>query len=193
MILGHSSKPVCGFSVMEQVRLCAILPMENWYSSSLHQMPGWITVRESHSRALEQGPLLVKTCHIYKMESQAKTQAKNVSIELPPRRSRTAASPFSTVRSAARLWSRSRRSSTTCASTPGSASTSAPSARGRGTRGTCSRGTSAGRTSSCNSPQRKTCRTARWPIRTIECGVRSLATSFCNCLEICYRVVHLVG
>ena len=29
-ILGHSSNPVCGFSMMEQVRLCAVWLMENW-------------------------------------------------------------------------------------------------------------------------------------------------------------------
>ena len=29
-ILGHSSNPACGFSMMEQVRLCAVWPMEDW-------------------------------------------------------------------------------------------------------------------------------------------------------------------
>ena len=29
-ILGHSYNPVCGFTMMEQVRLCAVWPMENW-------------------------------------------------------------------------------------------------------------------------------------------------------------------
>ena len=57
-ILGHSSNPVCGFSMMEQVRLCAVLPMENWLGSSLNQIQVWTTVRESYSRALEQGPLI---------------------------------------------------------------------------------------------------------------------------------------
>ena len=56
-ILGHSSNPVCGFSTMEQVRLCAVWPMENWLGSSLNQIQGWTTVRESYSCALEQGPL----------------------------------------------------------------------------------------------------------------------------------------
>ena len=37
-ILGHSSKPVCGFSMIEQVRLCAIWPMENWLGSSLNHI-----------------------------------------------------------------------------------------------------------------------------------------------------------
>ena len=45
-------------SMMEQVRLCAIWPMENWLGSSLNQIQGWTTVRESYSPALEQGPLL---------------------------------------------------------------------------------------------------------------------------------------
>ena len=56
-ILGQSSNPVCGFSKMEQVGLCAVWLMENWLCSSLNQMQGWTTVQESNSRALERGPL----------------------------------------------------------------------------------------------------------------------------------------
>ena len=56
-ILEHSSNHLCGFSMMEQVRLCAVWPMENWLGSSLNKIQGWTTVRESYSRALEQGPL----------------------------------------------------------------------------------------------------------------------------------------
>ena len=56
-ILVPSSNPVCGFSRMEQVRFCAVWPMENWPDSSLNQTQGWTTVRESYSRALEKGPL----------------------------------------------------------------------------------------------------------------------------------------
>ena len=56
-IIGHSSNPVWGFSMMEQVRLCAVWPMENWLGSSLNQIQGWTTVRESYPRALEQGSL----------------------------------------------------------------------------------------------------------------------------------------
>ena len=44
--------------MMEQVRLCAVWPMENWCGSSLNQIQGWTTVRESYSRALEQEPLI---------------------------------------------------------------------------------------------------------------------------------------
>ena len=36
-VLGHSFNPVCGLSMMEQVRLCAVWPMENWLGSSLNQ------------------------------------------------------------------------------------------------------------------------------------------------------------
>ena len=43
---------------MEQVRLCAVWPTENWLGSSLNQIQGWTTVRESYSRALEQRPLI---------------------------------------------------------------------------------------------------------------------------------------
>ena len=56
-ILGHSSNSVSGFSMTEQVRLCAVWPMENWLGSSLNQIQGWTAVRESYSRALEQGPI----------------------------------------------------------------------------------------------------------------------------------------
>ena len=43
--------------MMEQVRLCAVLPVETWLGSSLTQIQGWTTVRESYSGALEQGTL----------------------------------------------------------------------------------------------------------------------------------------
>ena len=52
-ILGQWSNPVCGFSMT----CCAVGLMENWLGSSLNQIQGWTTVRESYSRALEQGPL----------------------------------------------------------------------------------------------------------------------------------------
>ena len=51
-ILGHSCNPVHGFSVMEQVILCAV-----WLGSSLNQIQGLTTGRESYSRAFELGPL----------------------------------------------------------------------------------------------------------------------------------------
>ena len=57
-ILGHSSSPVCGSSMTEQVRLCVVWPIENWLGSSLNQIQGCTTVQESYSRALEQGPLV---------------------------------------------------------------------------------------------------------------------------------------
>ena len=44
--------------MMEQVRLCAFWLKENWTGSSLNQIQGWTTVRESYRRALEQGPLV---------------------------------------------------------------------------------------------------------------------------------------
>ena len=68
-ILGHSSDPACGFSMMDHVRLCAVWHMENWLDSSLNHIQGWITVRESYSRALEQRslegegrPILLRPC-----------------------------------------------------------------------------------------------------------------------------------
>ena len=44
--------------MMEQVKLCAVLPRENWLGASLNKIQGWTTVRESYSRALKQGRLL---------------------------------------------------------------------------------------------------------------------------------------
>ena len=46
-ILGHSSNPVCGSSMMDLVRLCAVSPMENRLGSSFNQIQGWTNVRQS--------------------------------------------------------------------------------------------------------------------------------------------------
>ena len=43
--------------MMEQARLCAVWPIENWLGSSLNRIQGLNFVRESYSRALEQGSL----------------------------------------------------------------------------------------------------------------------------------------
>ena len=43
-IFRQSSNPVCGFSMTEQVWLCAVWPIENWLASSLKQIQGWTTV-----------------------------------------------------------------------------------------------------------------------------------------------------
>ena len=56
-IFGHSFGPVCGFSMMEQVRLCAVWPMGIWLDSSLNQIQGWTTIRQTYSRGLVQWPL----------------------------------------------------------------------------------------------------------------------------------------
>ena len=41
-ILGYSSNPVCCFSMTEQVRLCAVWPMENMLGTSLNHIHGWM-------------------------------------------------------------------------------------------------------------------------------------------------------
>ena len=41
-IFRQSSNPVCGFSMMEQVRLCAVWPTENWLGSSINHIQGWM-------------------------------------------------------------------------------------------------------------------------------------------------------
>ena len=43
-IFRQSSNPVCGFSVLEQVRLCAVWPTENWLGYSMNHIQGWKTV-----------------------------------------------------------------------------------------------------------------------------------------------------
>ena len=50
--------------MIEQVRPCAVWPTENWLESSLNQIQGWTTVRESYSRASEQGTLLCRPTHL---------------------------------------------------------------------------------------------------------------------------------
>ena len=39
-IFRQSSNPVCGCSMMEQVRLCAVWPMENWLGSPMNRTQG---------------------------------------------------------------------------------------------------------------------------------------------------------
>ena len=51
--------------MMEQVRLCAVWPTENWLGSSLNQILDWMTVRESYSRALEQEALYGREWRFY--------------------------------------------------------------------------------------------------------------------------------
>ena len=58
-----------GFSTMAQVRLRAVWPMENWLGFSLNQIQGWTTVRESYSRALQQGPLVVLRVQLISLHS----------------------------------------------------------------------------------------------------------------------------
>ena len=64
-ILGHSSDPLCGFSMMQQVMLCAVWPMENWLGSYLYHIQGWTTVRGFYSHALEPGSLAAAAESIY--------------------------------------------------------------------------------------------------------------------------------
>ena len=53
-IIRQSSNPVlCGFSMTEQVRLCVVLPTENWLGSSMNPIQGWKTVLESYCHDLE--------------------------------------------------------------------------------------------------------------------------------------------
>ena len=67
-ILGHSSNPVCGFSMMEQVRLRVVWPKENWLGSSLYQIQGW----------LDHCPIILLSC--LRARTSAKSPSDNLSI-----------------------------------------------------------------------------------------------------------------
>ena len=56
-IFRQSFNPVHGFSMMEQGRICAVWPTENWLGSSMNHIQGWRTVWESYFHALEKGCL----------------------------------------------------------------------------------------------------------------------------------------
>ena len=56
-IFRQSFNPVCGFSMMEHVRLCAVYPTENWLGSSVNHIRGWETVWICWCHALEKGCL----------------------------------------------------------------------------------------------------------------------------------------
>ena len=50
-IIGHSSCLACGFSMMEQVRLCAVWPTENWLGSSLNQIQSSLLIWSTDIRS----------------------------------------------------------------------------------------------------------------------------------------------
>ena len=54
-IFRRSPNRACGFSMMEQVRLCAVKPTENRLGSSMNHFQGWKTVWICHCHALEKG------------------------------------------------------------------------------------------------------------------------------------------
>ena len=56
-ILRQSSNPACGFSMTEQVRLCAVWPTENWLGFCMNHLQGWMNVWECCRPALEKGCL----------------------------------------------------------------------------------------------------------------------------------------
>ena len=66
MILGHSSNPVFGFSLMEQVRLFAVWPMENWFGSSMN-----------HKLGLDECLRMLQACYRKKMSDTECDQIDN--------------------------------------------------------------------------------------------------------------------
>ena len=85
-ILGHSSNHVSGFSMVEQVRLSAVWPMENWLVASLNQIQSWTTVRESYSCALEQRPLVERKRKREKERGRGKTKTISVNLQHGPQK-----------------------------------------------------------------------------------------------------------
>ena len=57
----QSSNPVCGFSMMEQVWLCTVCPMENWLGASKTTYRVELMICICYSRALERR-CLVDNC-----------------------------------------------------------------------------------------------------------------------------------
>ena len=63
-LIRQSSNPLCGFSMMEQVRLCAVWSTENWRGSSLNHIQGWMTVWICYWHAPQNRSLLT-TSHVW--------------------------------------------------------------------------------------------------------------------------------
>ena len=61
-IFRQSSNPVCGFSMMEQVRLCAVWPTENCLGSSMNHMQGWRIVLNMLQPCFEKGMSGLSKC-----------------------------------------------------------------------------------------------------------------------------------
>ena len=51
-ILRQSYNPVCGFSMMDQVRPCTVCPIENWLGSSINHIQCWMAVWKCYAHAL---------------------------------------------------------------------------------------------------------------------------------------------
>ena len=83
--LRQSSNNVCGFSMMEQVRLCAVWPSENWLGSPMNHILGWMTVWEWCKHAWQKGCLF----WLGRWEWDARRASQSVcqSVDLPSSRS----------------------------------------------------------------------------------------------------------
>ena len=75
-ILRQSSNTVCGFSMMGQLRLCAVWPTKNWLDSSRNHIQGWMSVRESYYHALEKR-------HLDTDHGSALTKLWNNPVQIP--------------------------------------------------------------------------------------------------------------
>ena len=83
--LRHSSIPVCGFFMIEQVRLCTVWPTDNWLGSSMNHLRGriiWI----STWHALEQR-CLIRGIYEFKEFMLIYTMVRASSFRQPQRES----------------------------------------------------------------------------------------------------------
>ena len=82
-IIRQSSNTVCGFSMKEQVRLCAVWPTENWLGSSMNHIQDWMTVWESYYHNLEKSPLVAANIFQNRFTKTALSSSSSSSFSLP--------------------------------------------------------------------------------------------------------------
>ena len=78
-------RPVCGYSMMEQVRLCAVWPMDNLLGSSMNHIQGWMTVWQCCCPDLENGCLSTTTTRVKILEVIWQARASPTVVPAPVR------------------------------------------------------------------------------------------------------------
>ena len=75
-IFGHSSNPLCGFSMMEQATLCAVWPMENLLGSSLNQIQYRVGLLSENPTLMPQSKDLCMRDHLIFHDGGARTSRR---------------------------------------------------------------------------------------------------------------------